>query len=96
VAYLIVAYVVFGASLGVAVTGSIVARHAGAGFAGAGFTAASHAAWAVIAGCGAAVLLLGLLSTGGWALGTAERNGQRLARPEREEVADDRSTAAAR
>jgi len=50
-----------GASLGVAVIGSIVA----AGI-GTGFTTASHAAWAVIAGCGVAVLLLALLSTGKW------------------------------
>jgi EmrB/QacA subfamily drug resistance transporter len=76
-----------GASLGVAVTGSIVATSTGAGF-----TAASHAAWAVIAGCGAAVLLLGLLSTGAWARGTAERNGARLARDQ--EMDDDCSVAA--
>jgi EmrB/QacA subfamily drug resistance transporter len=76
-----------GASLGVAVTGSIVATSTGAGF-----TSASHAAWAVIAGCGIVVLLAGLLSTGRWARGTAERNGARLARPE--EVPDDRSSAA--
>ncbi len=73
-----------GAALGVAVTGSIVALSTGAGF-----TTASHAAWAVIAGCGVTVLLLGLLSTGRWALGTAERNGRRLAQPE--EVPGDRS-----
>jgi EmrB/QacA subfamily drug resistance transporter len=77
-----------GSSLGVAVTGSIVAAGTGAGF-----TAASHAAWAVIAGCGVAVLLLGLLSTGGWALGTAQRNGERLARRP-EEVPDEPSVTA--
>jgi EmrB/QacA subfamily drug resistance transporter len=77
-----------GAALGVAVTGSIVASSTGAGF-----TAASHAAWLVIAGCGAAVLLLGLLSTGSWARSTAERNGARLTRDQ--EVDDDRSVAAA-
>jgi hypothetical protein len=67
-----------GASLVVAVTGSIVA----AGI-GTGFTTASHAAWMVIAGCGVTVLLLALLSTGKWACGTAKHNGERLAhRPE--------------
>jgi EmrB/QacA subfamily drug resistance transporter len=57
-----------GATLGVAITGALVA-----GGTGAGFTAASHAAWAVIAGCGVAIVLLGFVSTGRWAAGTAER-----------------------
>jgi EmrB/QacA subfamily drug resistance transporter len=63
-----------GSSLGVAVTGSIVALGTGATFVGA-----SHAAWLVIAGCGVAVSALGLVSTGAWAKGTATRNGERLA-----------------
>jgi MFS family permease len=75
-----------GSSLGVAITGSLVAGGTGVGFVGA-----SHAAWAVIAGCGVAVLLLGLVSTGHWALGTAKRNGERLAQ-EPGEVPDDRVT----
>ena len=62
-----------GSSLGVAVTCSIVALGTGATFVGA-----SHAAWYVVAGCGAAVGLLGLVSTGGWARATASRNGERL------------------
>jgi MFS family permease len=62
-----------GAALGVAVTGAIIAGSA------AGFLHASHAAWAVLAGCGAMVVLLGMVSTGRWALATAERNGARLA-----------------
>jgi EmrB/QacA subfamily drug resistance transporter len=77
-----------GSSLGVAVTGSIVAMSAGVGF-----TTASRAAWGVIAGCGVTVLLLGLLSTGRWARGTATRNGARLAH--HEEVPDERSVTAA-
>jgi hypothetical protein len=32
----------------------------------------------VLAGCGAAVLILGYVSTGEWARGTATRNGERL------------------
>jgi len=62
-----------GSSLGVAVTGSIVALGTGATFVGA-----SHAAWYVLAGCGAAVLVLGYVSTGEWARTTATRNGERL------------------
>ncbi len=62
-----------GAAVGVAVTGSIIASGL------AGFVQASHAAWAVVAGCGVMVMLLGMVSTGRWALGTAERNGARLA-----------------
>jgi EmrB/QacA subfamily drug resistance transporter len=78
-----------GSSLGVAVTGSIIATSAGAGF-----TTASHAAWAVIAGCGIAVLATGLVSTGPWARRTAARNGERLQRSQESE--DDRSAPAVR
>lgn len=56
-----------GASLGVAITGSLVAGHA------TNFITASHAAWDVVAGCGVAVYLLGVVSTGTWASGTASR-----------------------
>jgi EmrB/QacA subfamily drug resistance transporter len=62
-----------GSALGVAVTGSIVAVGLGPEF-----ISSSHAAWAVIAGCGVVILVLGLVSTGPWARGTAERNGERL------------------
>jgi EmrB/QacA subfamily drug resistance transporter len=63
-----------GSSLGVAVTGSIVALGTGATFVGA-----SHAAWFVVAGCAVAVCLLGFVSTGERARATATRNGERLA-----------------
>jgi EmrB/QacA subfamily drug resistance transporter len=62
-----------GAAFGVAICGSIVAASS------AGFAAASHAAWAVLAGCGVATLALGLISTGRWAQASATRNGERLA-----------------
>jgi hypothetical protein len=62
-----------GAAVGVAVTGAIIASSS------AGFVPASHAAWAVVAGCGVMVILLGIVSTGRWALATAERSGERLA-----------------
>jgi EmrB/QacA subfamily drug resistance transporter len=68
-----------GSSLGVAVTGSIVAFGTGATFVGA-----SHAAWIVLAGCGAAVALVGFGSTGRWALATASLNGERLDRRAKE------------
>jgi EmrB/QacA subfamily drug resistance transporter len=70
-----------GSSLGVAITGSIVA--AGTGEA---FVSSSHVAWILIAGCGVAITLLGLVSTGEWAQGTATRNGERLERRTKESV----------
>lgn len=63
----------FGTSIGVAVTGSIVAST------GAGFTNSSHAVWGVLGGCGLAALALGVISTSSWAEDAAARNGQRLA-----------------
>ena len=67
-----------GATLGVAVIGSMVAGHELAGF-----TAASHGGWAVVCGCGLAVLLLGVASTSGWARATALRTRELLiAEPE--------------
>lgn len=70
-----------GSSLGVAVTGSIVAAGTGAAF-----ISSSHAAWFVIAGCGIAIIVLGLVSTGEWAKATAQRNGERLTRRSKELV----------
>jgi MFS family permease len=55
-----------GQSLGVAVIGATIA--AGLHIAG----------WWIIAFCGAAVLILGALTTGRWAAGTAERTAARL------------------
>jgi hypothetical protein len=43
-----------------------------------GFAAASHAGWWIVFGCGLAVLALGLLTTGRWARGTAERTASAL------------------
>ncbi|MDT3395621.1 MFS transporter [Streptomyces sp. B1866] len=68
-----------GQSLGVAVIGAVLAsgtaaaaRHGSLGGA-ATYADASRPAWWIIAGCGAAVLLLGVLTTGGWARRTASR-----------------------
>jgi hypothetical protein len=61
-----------GAAIGVAVCGSIVAGSP------AGFRTASHTAWAVLAGCGGATVLLGLISTGRWARAHAECSSREL------------------
>jgi EmrB/QacA subfamily drug resistance transporter len=66
-----------GQSLGVAVVGAAVtsAMH---GPLRADFAQASHVGWWIIAGCGAAVLVLGLVTTGRWALGTAARTAESI------------------
>jgi EmrB/QacA subfamily drug resistance transporter len=66
-----------GQSLGVAVIGSAVVS-ALAGSFRTGFPAASHVGWWIVAGCGASVLVLGLLTSGAWARGTAQRTADRL------------------
>jgi EmrB/QacA subfamily drug resistance transporter len=63
-----------GQSLGVAVAGSVVA----AGMTGTGFAVASRTGWWIIAGYGAVVFFLGILTSGRWARGTAERTAARL------------------
>jgi EmrB/QacA subfamily drug resistance transporter len=84
-----------GQSLGVAVCGSIVAvslhgslRH--------GFVAASHGAWLLLAGCGGAVALLGIVTGGSWAMRTATRTAAALSQADAEEHADGARPAAAR
>ncbi len=59
-----------GAAIGVAVCGSIVAGSS------AGFVSASHIAWTLLACCGGATALLGLMSTGRWAKAHAELGGR--------------------
>jgi EmrB/QacA subfamily drug resistance transporter len=66
-----------GQSLGVAVIGS-AAVSAMVGSFKVGFPAASHAGWWIVTGCGLAVLLVGLLTSGRWARGTAQRTADRL------------------
>jgi len=62
-----------GQSLGVAITGSIVAGNLHGNPLRTGFVPASHAAWLVLAACGCVVFVLGLVTTSQWALGTAVR-----------------------
>jgi MFS family permease len=82
-----------GTSLGVAISGAIVGPALARG--AAAFTGAEHAVWWLVTGLGAGILVLGLLSTGRWALGTAARaaalfeevdHGTRTARPPRAEA----------
>ncbi|MFJ2646698.1 MFS transporter [Streptomyces sp. NPDC087420] len=75
-----------GQTLGVAVIGAVLAGGVALSATGrmasaAGrqdFADASRPAWWIITGCGLAVLLVGLLSSGRWARGTAVRTAQRL------------------
>jgi len=66
-----------GATLGVAVIGSVVVSSLAGPFRD-GFAQASHIGWWILAGCGCAVLLVGLLTSGRWARETAERTADRL------------------
>jgi hypothetical protein len=81
-----------GASLGIAVIGSLVNSGTG-GPIGAGLVSRSHVAEAVVACCGIAVLALAIITTTGWARRSAERTAAELgdanteAAPERVEVA---------
>jgi EmrB/QacA subfamily drug resistance transporter len=62
-----------GQSLGVAITGSILAGNLHGRPLRTAFVPASHAAWLLLAACGGVVFVLGLVTTGQWALGTAAR-----------------------
>ena len=66
-----------GSALGVAVAGSAVlsALH---GPLRLGFADASHVGWWILTGCGVAILLLGLATSGRWARGTAQRTAESL------------------
>ncbi|MFC5664365.1 MFS transporter [Kitasatospora misakiensis] len=66
-----------GQSLGVAVIGTVVAT-AVVGPVLTGFAPASHAGWWIIAGLGAVILLLGLVTTSAWGTATATRVAARL------------------
>jgi EmrB/QacA subfamily drug resistance transporter len=66
-----------GQALGVAVIGSIVGASVG-GAVGSHLASASHPAWWVVAGCGASVFVVGLVSTGSWARRTARQCAEQL------------------
>ena len=66
-----------GTSLGVAVIGAVMAAGARDGL-GQQFSDAGRTAWWIIAGCGGAVLVVGTITSGRWARGTAERTAERI------------------
>ena len=61
-----------GGTLGVAVLGALAAGGV-TGAIGPGFAASTHVSWWIVAGLGAGISVLGLLSTTRWAQGTAGR-----------------------
>jgi EmrB/QacA subfamily drug resistance transporter len=69
-----------GSTLGVAVLGSAVLSSLH-GSLRLGFVDASRVSWWIIAGCGVAILLVGLATSGRWAQSTAERTAARLMPP---------------
>ncbi|MDN0194333.1 MFS transporter [Streptomyces sp. S.PNR 29] len=72
-----------GQTLGVAVIGAVLAAGVGASPYRSAFVSAARPGWWILAGCGLAVLLLGALTNGRWARGTAERTAARLEGAER-------------
>ena len=66
-----------GASLGVAIVGTVLTAQL-VGPLETGFVSAAQLCWYIIAGCGALVLVLGLITTGRWARRTAEAVAQDL------------------
>ncbi|MFE2375569.1 MFS transporter [Streptomyces sp. NPDC059398] len=71
-----------GSTLGVAVIGAVLASGVSGAAHTAGFAGASRTAWWIITGCGLAVLVFGLLTSGRWAQRSARRTAERLDAPE--------------
>jgi EmrB/QacA subfamily drug resistance transporter len=63
-----------GQSLGVAIVGAVAVS----GASGGGIALASHPGWWIVSGCGALIVVLGVLTTSRWALGTATTTAMRL------------------
>ncbi len=70
-----------GQSLGVAIMGSVLNGNLH-GALRTGFVAASRPGWWIVAACGAVVLILAVVTTGSWALGTAARTAALLSSAE--------------
>jgi EmrB/QacA subfamily drug resistance transporter len=66
-----------GQTLGIAVLGAVAEAGASAGF-GAGFAHATHPSWWIAAGLAFVVLVLGVLTTSGWAKRTARATAEHL------------------
>ncbi|MFJ5773254.1 MFS transporter [Streptomyces sp. NPDC093094] len=73
-----------GQTLGVAVVGAVLA--AGASAHRDTFVSAARPCWWILVACGAAVLVLGAVTSGSWARRTAERTAERLETAEIREV----------
>ncbi len=69
-----------GQTLGVAVIGAVAGGALGAAI-GPSFAIATHAGWWILVGLGLIVLALGLLTTTGWARGTARATAERFREP---------------
>ncbi|MEU5885622.1 MFS transporter [Streptomyces sp. NPDC047461] len=76
-----------GQTLGVAVVGAVLVAGVGSASYADTFVSASVPAWWIIAGCGLAVLVLGAVTSGAWARGTAQRTAERLESVEVREAA---------
>jgi EmrB/QacA subfamily drug resistance transporter len=83
-----------GATLGVAIAGSIVGS-AMRGAKHADFASATHLVWWLLVGCGAAVVALGVASTSAWARTTARRVAFLLDEPDAGSVRGEPTGAAA-
>ncbi|MFJ5027279.1 MFS transporter [Streptomyces sp. NPDC088560] len=71
-----------GQTLGVAVIGAVLASGIGSASYHHAFVAAARPGWWILTGCGLAVLILGLLTSGRWARATATRTAESLRAPE--------------
>jgi EmrB/QacA subfamily drug resistance transporter len=69
-----------GTALGVAIIGSVVTSRV-SGPLGTGLAGASHVGWAIVVGCGVAIMILGLLTTTRAARRTAEETAATFERP---------------
>ncbi|MGW5761138.1 MFS transporter [Streptomyces tendae] len=76
-----------GQTLGVAVVGAVLAAGVGASSYRDTFVSAARPGWWILTACGLAVLVLGAVTSGRWARGTAERTAERLQSPEVREAA---------
>ncbi|MFI2504783.1 MFS transporter [Streptomyces sp. NPDC018972] len=77
-----------GQALGVAVIGAVLAAGVGSSSYAEAFVTAARPGWWILAGCGLAVLVVGALTSGRWARGTAERTAERLESTEMRRSAD--------
>ncbi|MER7176851.1 MFS transporter [Streptomyces mesophilus] len=76
-----------GGTLGVAVIGAVLAAGmASSASSSTDFVEASKPAWWIIAGCGLSVLVVGAVTSGRWARGTAIRTAERLEHTEAAEA----------